>query len=176
MLNRCRMLKRLKSKELNTVTMEFLETSIDKFVELLKEREELTLEEASEELDYEEEVIEDWAQVLEKHDVIEINYGISDVTFCMKDVHRNIDDEENYGEVLEGDVEEVKEKVEKKKEPDYEALLRIEEESKNREAVVDFLEDKIKSETDSDIVCIECGEKFDDVDVLVEHIREKHAV
>lgn len=60
--------------------MKVIETGIDELVERLKKKGEIGLEKASESLGYPEDVVEEWAKVLEEHEVIEIDYGITGTT------------------------------------------------------------------------------------------------
>lgn len=65
--------------------MEVLETGIDELVDELKERGEASLEEISEKLGYPQEVVEEWAKVLEEHEILDIEYGFTRTKLKIKD-------------------------------------------------------------------------------------------
>lgn len=65
--------------------MEVLETGIDDLVEYLKEKRERDIGEISEKLGYPKDVIEEWAKVLEEHDILEIDYGLTSTKLKMKE-------------------------------------------------------------------------------------------
>ncbi|MFB6209316.1 MAG: disulfide isomerase DsbC N-terminal domain-containing protein [Candidatus Nanohaloarchaea archaeon] len=72
---------------------------------------------------------------------------------------------EDYDELLEQNVDEVKKSVRDMDDPDYQELLRMEKGNKDRKTVKDFLQDRIDSEE------VEVQEK--DMDEIVEEIEEE---
>jgi len=70
---------------------------------------------------------------------------------------------------LDGTVEEVKDNIRNASNPDYEELLKKEEEGKNRKTIIEFLEKKIGEEVEEDM---NKSEEEQVEDELVEEIEE----
>lgn len=83
--------------------MRFLETAIDELVDYLRTRGKSGLQEASQEIGYPEEVVEEWAKVLEDHNILKIKYGLRGTTLILQDHEDHKKDE-------------AKEKIKKEKE------------------------------------------------------------
>lgn len=58
--------------------------------------------------------------------------------------------DQNYDEILDQNVDEVRESVKDLENPDYQRLLELEKEGKDRKTVKEFLEPKVDSETEED--------------------------
>lgn len=77
----------------------------------------------------------------------------------------------DYTDVLEGTVDEVKDAIRDLDEPDYEALLKAEEEGKDRKTVKEFIESRIPEEEDDSEESTELDE--DEKEDVVEDIEEE---
>ncbi|MFP4045780.1 MAG: hypothetical protein ACLFS3_01850 [Candidatus Aenigmatarchaeota archaeon] len=65
--------------------MRFLETAIDDLVEYLRENDTASLKKISQEIGYPEDVVEEWARVLEDHDILKIEYGLTKTKLVLKE-------------------------------------------------------------------------------------------
>lgn len=65
--------------------MKVLETGIDDLVEYLKKREETSVEDLSEALGYPEDIIEEWAKVLDEHEIVDVDYGFTSTKVKIKE-------------------------------------------------------------------------------------------
>lgn len=82
--------------------------------------------------------------------------------------------EDDYTDVLEGTVDEVKEAIRDMDEPDFEALLEAEKEGKDRKTVREFIESKIPSEEEEASEEDEASDlEEDEEEEIVEEIEEE---
>jgi hypothetical protein len=70
------------------------------------------------------------------------------------------DDDSDFKDILEGTVDEVKDRIRDLDSPDYEGLLEAEEDGKDRKTVKEFLESRIDSEDEEDDVEVKDPEEM----------------
>jgi len=67
--------------------MAFIETEVDKLLELLKERKKVSIPEASRKLGLDKKTIEEWADFLEEEGVIRIEYTLTTPVLVLKEIN-----------------------------------------------------------------------------------------
>lgn len=86
--------------------MKVLETGIDDLVELMEKEGSISLEKASKETGYPNDVVEDWANTLEEHGIVNMKYGLRGTKMSLNEHETE-------------DKEQAKEKLKKQEEENY---------------------------------------------------------